>query len=94
MPFILNGANQNRLNEEEKSLRHVAMVAKCLDLNKPWPMAQKKRNENVGMNSFPAHDWTQEQNSSPYFSSIVGQGKWPSLSRKFVKIQIMILSPW
>ena len=73
------------------------MVAKCLDLNKPWPMAQKKKkkkNDKVNMNSFPVHDCTQEQNSGPYFSSIVRQCKWPSLSRKIVKIQIMILPPW
>ena len=54
----------------------------------------KKKNEQVNMNSFPVHDCTQEQNSSPYFSSIVRQCKWPSLSRKIVKIQIMILPPW
>ena len=30
---------------------------------------------------FPVHVCTQEQNSSPYFSSIVWKCKWPSLSR-------------
>ena len=28
---------------EEKSLRHVAMVAKCLDLNKPLSWKKKKK---------------------------------------------------
>ena len=39
------------------------------------------------MYDFPVHDYTQEQNGSPYFSSIVRQCKWPSLSRKIVVIQ-------
>ena len=33
------------------------------------------------------HDYTQEQNGIPDFSSIVRQSKWPSLSRKIVLIQ-------
>ena len=32
-------------------------------------------------------DCTQEQNDSPYFSSIVQQCKWSPLSRKVVEIQ-------
>ena len=39
------------------------------------------------MNDFPVHDYTQEQNGGPYFSSTVQQYKWPSLSRKIVVIQ-------
>ena len=33
------------------------------------------------------HDCTQEQNGNPYFSSIVRQCRWPSLSRKIVETQ-------
>ena len=39
------------------------------------------------MYDFPVHECTQEQNSRPNLSSIVWQCKWPSLSRKIVKIQ-------
>ena len=39
------------------------------------------------MYEFPVHHCTQEQNGSPYFSSIVRQCKWPSSSRKIVEIQ-------
>ena len=35
----------------------------------------------------PLHDCTQDQNGSPYFSSIVRQCKWPSLSWKIVEVQ-------
>ena len=48
-------------------------------------MAEK--NEKIYMYYFPLHDRTQEQNGSPYFSSIVRQCKWPCLSRKIVEIQ-------
>ena len=36
---------------------------------------------------FPMHDWIRDQNGVPYFSSIVRQCKWPSLSREIVEIQ-------
>ena len=39
------------------------------------------------MYDFPVHDYTQEQNGSPYFSSVVQKCQWPSLSTKTVKIQ-------
>ena len=39
------------------------------------------------MYEFPVHDCAQEQNGSPYFSSIVRQCKWPSSSRRIVEIQ-------
>ena len=39
------------------------------------------------MYDFPVYDCTQEQNGSPYFSSIVQHCKWPSLSRRIVGIQ-------
>ena len=38
-----------------------------------------KKNEKIDMYDFPVHDCTQEQNGSPYFSSIDRQRKWPSL---------------
>ena len=52
----------------ERSLRHVAMVAKFLDLNNlvPVNMAEKK-NEKVVMYDFPVQDYTQKQNGSPFF---------------------------
>ena len=46
------------------------------------------------MYDFPVHVWwswvhdcPRDQNGSPYFSSIVRQCKWPSLSREIVEIQ-------
>ena len=56
---------------EEKSLRHVVMVAKFLDLNTPWSRkyGRKKKHEKIDTHDFPVHDWSQEQNSSLYFSS-------------------------
>ena len=50
----------------------------------PASIAEKK-NEKIDMYNFLVHDCTQKQNSSPYFSSIVQQCKWPSLSRKIVE---------
>ena len=35
----------------------------------------------------PVHDCTLDQNGSPYFSSIVRQCKWPSLSWTIVEVQ-------
>ena len=47
-----------------------------------------ENSEKVDMSDFPVHDYTQEQNGSPYFSSmIVQQCKWPSLLRKIVVSQ-------
>ena len=43
-----------------------------------------ENSEKVDMYDFPAHDYTQEQNGSPYFSSIVRQCKSPSLSRRLL----------
>ena len=39
---------------------------------------KKKKND---IYPFPAHHCTEEQNGSPYFSSIIRECKWPSLSR-------------
>ena len=62
-------------NREEKSLRHVTMVAKLLDLNKAWSCkygkkkkTKQKQNNLACMTS--VYDCTQEQNGSPYFPSI------------------------
>ena len=52
-----------RVNRQEKSLRHIAMVAKFLDLNKLWS----------GTNGC-----TQEQNWRAYFSSIIHECNLPS----------------
>ena len=39
------------------------------------------------MYGVPVHDYPQKQNGSPFFSSIVGKGKCPSLSSKTFVIQ-------
>ena len=50
---------------EEKSLRHVAMIPKFLDFNKPWSYQYgRKKTENNDMYDFPVQDCTQEQNGS------------------------------
>ena len=43
------------------------MVAKCLDLNKPWSCkyGRKKNYKKTDLYDFPVHDCTQEQNGSP-----------------------------
>ena len=47
------------------------------------------------MYDFPVHDYTQEQNGNPYFSSVVQKCKWTSLSTKTVKIQkFPIMETW
>ena len=55
----------------EKSLRHVAMDAKFLDLNKPWSCKygkkKKKENEKIDMYDFPVHDGTREQKVVLFF---------------------------
>ena len=74
---------------EEKPLRHVAMVAKFLDLNKPLSCKySRKKKKTIKMTCMtPMHDCTLDQNGSPYFSSIVRQCKWPSLSWTIVEVQ-------
>ena len=47
----------------------------------------RRKDEKTDMHDFPLHDCTQAQNGSHYFSSIVRQCKWSSLSRKIVEIQ-------
>ena len=52
----------------ERSLRHVAMVAKFLDLNNLGPVnLAEKKNEKVVMYDFPVQDCTQKQNGIPFF---------------------------
>ena len=60
-------------SNKEKSLRHVAMVAKLLDLNKLWSCQYGRKNENIDMYDFPKHNCTQEQKLyhskvTPHFS--------------------------
>ena len=76
-------------NREKKSLRHAAMVATFLDLNKnrPGPANIAEKTKKMEKNDFPVPDCTQEQNCSPQFSSMVRQCKWPSMSRTIVEIQ-------
>ena len=74
---------------EEKSLRHVAMVARLLDLMKLWSCkyGRKKTTKLTCMTFLCMVEFMQEQNGSPYVSSIIRQCKCPSLSRKIVEIQ-------
>ena len=53
----------NELIEEEKSLRHVAMVvAKFLDLdNRGWYSKYGRKKRKIDTNDFPVHDCTQEK---------------------------------
>ena len=47
-----------------------------------------KKDEKIDIKyDFLVHNCTQEQSGSPYFSSIVRQYKWSSLSRKNVEIK-------
>ena len=55
-------------NREEKSLRHVAMVTKFVELNKRCPASMAEKSK-ICMYDFPVQDYTQEQNSNPYLSS-------------------------
>ena len=42
---------------EKKSLRHVAMVAKFLDLNQQWSCKYgKEKKDKIDMYDFPVHD--------------------------------------
>ena len=47
---------------------------------------KKKKNEKIDMYDFLVLYGTKKQNGSPYFPSVVRQYKWPSLSKKIVKI--------
>ena len=55
----------------------------------PWGSSPCSYDRKHDIYDFPVHDYTQEQNggSYMYFSSIVRQCKWLSLSRKIVVIQ-------
>ena len=59
------------------------MAAKFLDLNKLWPCKYGRKKKNLTCILL----CTQEQNGSPYFSFIVRQCNWPSLSGKVVEAQ-------
>ena len=70
-------------------------MSRCHGSKKFWiptnrgPANKVEKTRKINMYDFvPVHDCTQEQNSSPCFSSIVRQCEWPSLSRKIVKIHI------
>ena len=72
-----------------KWLHHVALVA-IVSGSQQTVVLQIIMTENskkVDMYDFPVHDYTQEQNGSPYFSSTIRQCRWPSLSKKIVVIQ-------
>ena len=77
-------------NREETLLRHVAMVAKLLDHNKPrsCKYGRKKKND---MCEFWGHDCThdQEQNGSPsaFCQSLENENDRQAVSRKVVEIQ-------
>ena len=45
------------------------------------------RSHNTSMYDFLVHDCTREQNNNPFFTTIIRQCKWPSLSRTIVGIQ-------
>ena len=73
---------------EEMSLHHMSMVAKFLDLNNAWSCKYDRKKQKIDIGDLiPVLDYTQKQNDTPYFSSIVQQCKWPSLSRKIIEIQ-------
>ena len=55
-------------------------------LTKRGPANMAEKTEKVDMHYFPVHDYTHEQNGSPYLSSIIAQCKWFYLSRKVAKI--------
>ena len=46
-------------NREEKLLRHVAMVAKFMDVNKPWSCKYGRKTKKL-TRVFPVHDCTSE----------------------------------
>ena len=64
------------------------MVAKLLDSKKPWSCKNgRKKTKKWTCMTFLCNDCAEEQNGSPYFSSIVRQCKWPSLSWTIVEVQ-------
>ena len=65
----------------------MSMVAKFLDLNKAGSCKYDRKKQKIDISDFPVHDRLQKQTVSSYFSSIVQQCKWPSLSRKIIEIQ-------
>ena len=61
---------------DEQSLRHIAVVENFwISTNHGPAIEAKKKNEKIDMQDFPVHDYIQEKNGSPYFSSMVGQCK-------------------
>ena len=59
-----------RSNREEKSLRHVAMIAKFVDPQQTLSCkSMAEKTQILDMYDFPVQDCTQEQISNPYFSS-------------------------
>ena len=69
-----------------ESSRHVAMVAKFLDLNKPWyGKYGKKKMKNWHIVDFPLQDCTHLQTGSTYFSFIVQQCKFLYCHRRLMK---------
>ena len=74
------------------TLRHVTMVAKFLDLNRPWSCKYGRKKDKIDTD-FPVHDCTKEQNCSGYFSPIGRQCKWPPLSKKDCWVPGIML-PW
>ena len=81
----------------EKSLRHVAMDAKFLDLNKPWSCkyGKKKKNEKIDMYDFPVHDCTREQKVVLFFyRSTMQMAVLQLVSVKKYCWDLEILLPW
>ena len=78
---------ENALKNKEKSLRHVAVVANFLDLNKTLYCKYCRKKEKIDMYDFSVSDCTQEQNGSQQFTPTVRKSKWPSVSRKIVETQ-------
>ena len=72
-----------------KWLHHVALVAMVFGSQQTvvLQIIMTVNSKKVDMYDFPVHDYTQEQNGSPYFSSIIQRCKWPFLSKKIVVIR-------
>ena len=72
-----------------KWLHHVALVAMVSGSQQTvvLQIIMTENSKKVDMYDFPVHDYTQKQNGSPYFSSIIRQCEWLSLSKKIVVIQ-------
>ena len=80
------GKRDIRRHSIERRSRYITLpwLPWFVDLNKPWSCRYDRNSEKVDMHDFPVHDYTQEQNDSPYFSSIVWQSKWKiALIQKF-----------